>query len=47
MVTGYEQLTGSGVKNVIVMNPNYVNEINALLSNIGTKLNLIIEPGGR
>ncbi|NCB38067.1 MAG: methyltransferase domain-containing protein [Erysipelotrichia bacterium] len=44
-VTGYNELFDNDVKNVIVMNPNYIEEIRALLGNHAADLNLIIEPG--
>jgi len=48
--TGHEvvdcrRLAESGVKNVIVMNPNYLEEIRALLAESDIRVNLIIEPG--
>ena len=44
-VAGYKHLVSTGIKNVIVMNPNYVDEIRAMLSESGVAVNLIIEPG--
>ncbi|EKD84380.1 MAG: NDP-hexose methyltransferase protein [uncultured bacterium] len=44
-VVGYEDIAGAGIKNVIVMNPNYIEEIRAMLSKSGVKVNLITEPG--
>lgn len=46
-VVGCEQIAASGIKNLIVMNPNYLAEVSALLKRSGIKVNLIIEPGGK
>lgn len=46
-VVGYEQIAAAGIKNLIVMNPNYLAEISDLLKKSGIMVNLIIEPGGK
>lgn len=44
-VVGLQQIAGAGIKNVIVMNPNYVEEIRAMLSKSELDIKLIVEPG--
>jgi len=44
-VTGLNELFKNDVKNVIVMNPNYIEEIRGLLGQRAAEINLIIEPG--
>ena len=44
-VSSYKNLEKLGVKNVIVMNPNYYDENVQLLKKAGMEINLICEPG--
>lgn len=44
-VVGPETASNSGIINIIVMNPNYIEEIRAILGNYAEKINLITEPG--
>ena len=44
-VCGPETAFKAGVRNIIVMNPNYIEEIRATLGDYAEKINLITEPG--
>jgi len=44
-VTGPETACKNGISNIIVMNPNYIEEIRTILGDYAARINLITEPG--